>query len=1440
MADLLVSELGFTRVPGLDIDPTKDEMEKGVRDFCGRCSPDDLLVIYHTGHGDLVGGRHRLWMGDATGDRLAGTLPTADLAELALTDTPLRHLLLIVDACFAGRGGAQSLVAGMEAIGSSKDKTLTVLASAHPLEQVRAGDFAGLFRDAVHHRATAGHEPRYLLPQGLADYMKDSPNRKKWQTISCSTLYETQEGQRFFPNPRHDPRLRGLDVLTQTMMREQERREQDLRTHFLPRARGVDVPAEVWRFVGRHAALRELSRWLADGTGAALRVVTGDPGSGKSAVLARLAVLSDPTWREAVPLDGVPADTVPGPGSIDVPVHARGRTSEQILAALAAAAQVSASTPGELLLAIQGRRLVAIIDAVDEAVDPDRVVSWLLQPLILGARPAGLRLLIGTRKHLVDRLGAPGDHLDLDAPEYADELSLRRYASRCLRESVPDSVFRNASDEVTRPVAEAVAEAAGRSFLVALIVSRTLAAGERIPDAADRAWRASLPGTAADAMHQDLETRLGAEAERARELLRPLAYASGAGLPWAGTWAPLAAEFSGHPYGDEDIVWLMHNAGAYVVEAEEEGSSVYRLYHLSLAEYLRRGRSEREANDVYVTYLENRVPEVSPGHRDWTMAPAYTRAHLATHARAAGRFGRFVTDGLYLATANPAGVVAALASLTDQAETAAAAAYQRALHLLRNTTIAERLSYLELWGQRLGAETLVAHIGGSTFTRAWTTDWVQWPMEYPHRVLPGHHAAVTSMVVLDGEPPTAVTVGFDGDLYVWDLRTAEPLAIWELGDAPVLSVRAAATPEAPGMVAAIDAHLRLHRLDVGTWTRRESVVTAGWLARLPFRAAPTPVLMCGVLSDSRLVAYVGGKGLRARVWNLRSGELITTLHGAGPDWAPVSFGELRNHRPVLLMRRAARWVDHQYWDLVTGRPLVEAPVRPRYVRETNGTLDYYRDAQGRPVAAAVFGRRTTFWDLMANAEFLPDDEPRGRNWTRMPPRQVEKVIATRYPDAEPVLETGLDNAVAHAIEQARPEDAQGDLLPGDYFNDRQAFQFVRSIQGRRETVTLSGHTAAITEMGGARIDDHSVVLTASNDGSARLWDLTLISRLPLAVPPKGKPDASSPVYRLAVGTLPCGDRVVLSLGASGVVLWGLQEGEKRVELAGRGMSRSSAVALVDNGDGGLRAVVFGTDGRAYVWDAATGRPEDVTGIDPINWVMRAAGMRRADGTVALVTSGHGPRLLGWDLPGWTFRKTMRGHAGWSSDVDCGRDARGRPIAVTGGTDGRVCLWDLKSFRRRRKLRSMRRWRLFVGRGVSARVRAVRLLPFPLAAVLTHDGHLRIMDLRTGRFMVGALAAAGHLATAEFTDGRTMVVTATDRGRVVVWQVLSGGPRRRTLWLEVAAYIDVEVPVTGIELEPDGLLVLGTAHGVSCLRLTLETEEIGLNASRTPAASDGAR
>ena len=104
--------------------------------------------------------------------------------------------------------------------------------------------------------------------------------------------------------------LRGREAseLAQVQLATSREREQDglravqLRDHFEPRGRGI-LPSQVRDgsfFTGRVKILSELSGWFgqADTADYRARVVTGGPGSGKSAVLGRLVGLANSAFAQ--------------------------------------------------------------------------------------------------------------------------------------------------------------------------------------------------------------------------------------------------------------------------------------------------------------------------------------------------------------------------------------------------------------------------------------------------------------------------------------------------------------------------------------------------------------------------------------------------------------------------------------------------------------------------------------------------------------------------------------------------------------------------------------------------------------------------------------------------------------------------------------------------------------------------------------------------------------------------------------------------------------------------------------------------------------------------------------------------------------------------------------------------------------------------------------
>ena len=330
-----------------------------------------------------------------------------------------------------------------------------------------------------------------------------------------------------------------------------------LRDHFEPRARGI-LPSQVREgsyFTGRVKVLKELSSWVAqsDSTDYRARVVTGAPGSGKSAVLGRLIGLASPRLRgewTRSDADGAQIDTAPASGLTVTAVHARGRTVDEVAAQIAAGLSIGEMTAAGLLAALRADwqprpSALVVVDAVDEADKPYQLIVELLEPLVSGASRTRLRLLIGTRRgggdDLLQLFGQAAVVIDLDTPDYLDIADIQEYARRTLlAESDPRATtpYRG-KPAAAAAVARAIAVRAAPSFLIAQLTALSLTEAAQPVDTTAPGWMETFPSTVGAAMELYLRNA-HAGSSWLRDLLTALAWAQGDGLDNLQMWAAVA------------------------------------------------------------------------------------------------------------------------------------------------------------------------------------------------------------------------------------------------------------------------------------------------------------------------------------------------------------------------------------------------------------------------------------------------------------------------------------------------------------------------------------------------------------------------------------------------------------------------------------------------------------------------------------------------------------------------------------------------------------------------------------------------------------------------------------------------------------------------------------------------------------------------------------
>lgn len=1170
------------------------------------------------------------------------------------------------------------------------------------------------------------------------------------------------------------------------------------------RAHGMDRWTRLGSYsylTGRRRAREQLVAWAGNPTRSGLRVVTGGPGSGKSALIAHLLMLSDPWTRSKLASGGsqLAAGEVAAvpPGWASVGVRATGLDRAEVAARLATGLSVPATDPDALVAALAERNqdiaVTVVVDALDEAastLETDRIARLLLVPLAVDANVA---VLVGIRSgydRALRGLASRAVILDLDSPEYFDLDDLAGYAAASLRldrDPAATSPYRDAP-AATEAVAAAIAAAAAPSFLIAGLAARARAEDPAVIDTASSGWRSGQHFPAAvDAAMADYLERVPDELQG---LLVPLAFARPPGLPRDTLWAAVAAAHYGRRVGNAELDALLHSAAAYLIETTTGGSGpVVSLFHQALADFIRGQTREASVEADFAEVLTSRAAEAG----GWPHADDYTRRHLATHAAAAGRLDRLAVDPGFLLAAEPKPLMSALRSLASEDGRLAANAYRFAHHRMDLASSSDRRPYLELAARRTGATAFAGRISELPGAVAWEPTWATRRRIRTILTRHAHFAFALAVGAVDGET-VALSGGPDGLVRAIELATSTALGT-AVTDADVAVI---ARPGQPvGAVALCQVHGESRAIasfsdglvcatDLPAGSESVEIIAAHWrepreqwtlLAsadRYPFLAicdmdevihildleagqvVAQPHHPGGVVRlaanaiDGSAVLVSGGFDGTVRIWDLSTGEQVGQTLQAGSGQVHTLATTVVNGQLVILASVLTGQDSQGYgrpdlmraWDAYTGRN-VPGLHNAKLIPGRLGAAVVH----GQPVLAVASHARLSLIDGRTGDAVCPDFGTEA------------KVIALAVADVDgrAAVVAGQDGGVVELIfpdEVARAADS-ADTGSG-FINDACFAAGPRSVAG------------------------------GIDGGHLRLWDTD--SGTALRIPGVREDVTISSFGITQAGAKP----VAVTASKTGrITAWDVEGGELLAELDAVDAARQVTVSYVAD-----RTIIAGVGDCLRVWDVTTGRPlwqAELPGSSQFYLVPPRPLIYSSRGLSAVLWWDSSASQA-WEL--FTGRRLPQPPPGSGLRTAAVATVRGQAIGLLGTDEGSILTWDLRTGKRLHAP-------LKCGGGVD--VLAIRTHGNETTVLASGDG-LYVWNLVDGRVIRVAYEGESVSAIADITvANERMLCVGFNSGRVRVPE------------LDLA--LELDEPIENIwELSGDRILA-ATATGLVAIRIT---------------------
>ena len=561
----------------------------------------------------------------------------------------------------------------------------------------------------------------------------------------------------------------------------------------------------------------------------------------------------------------------------------------------------------------------------------------------------------------------------------------------------------------------------------------------------------------------------------------------------------------------------------------------------------------------------------------------------------------------------------------------------------------------------------------------------------------------------------AAAAGADGRVWLWDVDAGTPPRHLN-HEAPVAGV--AWSPSGDVLVSvglAPSPSARLWNPSTGTL-----------LHPLPH---PLPLKAAVFSPDGRRLATYGD-GPLARIWDVRTGILVSKLEPpmSDPDLKVTSaaFG------PAGDVIVTGRGNFGRLWGVETG---IE---RMMFAPHASTVTDVAFSPDGDRVATASRDSIARIWTVATGelSETLAGHAGLGINDVDFSPDV----------DARAMVSAGADGTASY------------------------------SAAGQR-SVALLGHDEAV--LSASFSPDGRSILTASEDGTARLWD-------PFGEPvPKDLARYSSDVTTVAVD--PTGSRIAVGREDGGVQV--LAPNRRVISTPTTGIRRTVSV-----GWAGETLMAATSAGRVRIWDDS--------GRGALRELLHGSGIRAAaisrNGTL-VATAGNDGTVRLWRLPGGT-PETLDHDAAVTSVAF---DATGRLVATGSGQAAYIWRTSDVELVEKLPLESEAGEVTAVAFGDQGRRRF-------LATASSPDFRIRVWDVRTRESVNTFIGHEGRVTGVSFSPDGRWLASASLR-KAGVWQIGKSGLERNFLFF-VAPLYGQQGPVTSIAFTRNQTIVMGTSHG----------------------------